>query len=76
MRSTSDRVRHAIRFELGCLVIISLLGAWAFGMPVADVGVVGVACAIIATVWTYFYNLGLFTMLTRGKKVITTEVVG
>ncbi len=73
MRSTSDRVRHAIRFELGCLVIISPLGAWAFGMPKADVGV---ACAINATVWTYFYNLGLFTMLTRGKKVITTEVVG
>ena len=56
MRSTWDRIRHAISFELGGLALISPLGAWAFGMPVADVGVVGVACAIIATVWTYFYN--------------------
>ncbi len=65
MRSTSDRVRHAISFELGGLVLISPLGAWVFGMPVADVGVVGVACAIIATAWTYIYNLGFDVALQR-----------
>ncbi|MBM1172244.1 PACE efflux transporter [Microvirga arabica] len=65
MRSTGDRIRHAISFELGGLALISPLGAWAFGMPVADVGVVGVACAIIATVWTYIYNLAFDAALQR-----------
>lgn len=65
MRSTRDRIRHAISFELGGLALISPLGAWAFGMPVADVGVVGVACAIIATAWTYLYNLAFDTALQR-----------
>ncbi|MGF9759423.1 PACE efflux transporter [Microvirga sp. 0TCS3.31] len=63
MRSTRDRIRHAISFELGGLALISPLGAWAFGMPVADVGMVGVACAIIATAWTYIYNLAFDTAL-------------
>ncbi len=65
MRSTRDRIRHAISFELGGLALISPLGAWAFGMPVADVGVVGVAGAIIATVWTYIYNLAFDAALQR-----------
>jgi len=67
MRSTGDRLRHAISFELGGLALISPLGAWAFGMPVADVGVVGIACAIIATAWTYVYNLAFDTALQRLK---------
>ncbi|ANY77116.1 hypothetical protein BB934_01850 [Microvirga ossetica] len=57
MRSSWDRLRHAISFELGGLALISPLGAWAFGLPVADVGVVGVACAIIAMVWTYIVRI-------------------
>ena len=65
MRSSWDRLRHAISFELGGLALISPLGAWAFGLPVADVGVVGVACAIIATVWTYIYNLAFDAALQR-----------
>lgn len=65
MRSTGDRIRHAISFELGGLALISPLGAWAFGMPVADVGVVGVACAIIAMAWTYIYNLAFDAALLR-----------
>jgi uncharacterized membrane protein len=65
MRSSWDRLRHAISFELGGLALISPLGAWAFGSPVADVGVVGLACAIIATVWTYIYNLAFDAALKR-----------
>ncbi len=65
MRSTWDCIRHAISFELGGLALISPLGAWVFGMPVADMGVVGAACAIIATAWTYIYNLGFDAALQR-----------
>jgi uncharacterized membrane protein len=65
MRSTRDRVCHAISFELGGLVLVSPLGAWAFDLPVADLTVVRMACAIIATVWTYAYNLAFDTILHR-----------
>jgi uncharacterized membrane protein len=65
MRSTRDRICHAISFELGGLALISPLGAWAFSMPVADITVVRIACAIIATGWTYAYNLAFDTVLHR-----------
>jgi uncharacterized membrane protein len=62
-----DRIRHAISFELGGLALISPLGAWAFDLPVADITVVRIACAIIATLWTYAYNLAFDTILQRLK---------
>jgi uncharacterized membrane protein len=65
MRSTRDRVCHAISFELGGLVLVSPLGAWAFDLPLADITVVRIACAIIATVWTYAYNLAFDAVLQR-----------
>ncbi len=65
MRSTSDRIRHAISFEIIGLALITPLGAFAFGMPIADIGVVGVASATIATGWNYLYNLGFDHLMQR-----------
>ncbi|KQV84529.1 PACE efflux transporter [Rhizobium sp. Root1220] len=65
MRSTSDRVRHAISFELIGLAMITPLGAWAFGMSMSDIGVVGIASATIATGWNYLYNLGFDNAMQR-----------
>lgn len=65
MRSTSDRIRHAVSFEIIGLALITPLGAFAFGMPVADIGVVGVASATIATGWNYLYNLGFDHVMQR-----------
>jgi uncharacterized membrane protein len=65
MRSTRDRVRHAISFELGGLALMSPLGAWIFDLPMADITVVRMACAIVATVWTYVYNLAFDAMMKR-----------
>jgi uncharacterized membrane protein len=65
MRSTSDRIRHAISFEVIGLALIIPLGAFAFGMPVADIGVVGIASATIATGWNYLYNLGFDHLMQR-----------
>jgi len=65
MRSTRDRVCHAISFELGGLVLVSPLGAWAFDLPLADITVMRIACAIIATLWTYLYNLAFDAVLQR-----------
>lgn len=57
MRTTKDRIRHATSFEIIALFIVTPLGAWAFGMPLHDIGVVAVVSATIATAWNYVYNL-------------------
>ena len=65
MRSTRDRIRHAISFEVIGLLLITPLGAFAFGMSLADIGVVGIGSATIATGWNYLYNLGFDRALQR-----------
>jgi uncharacterized membrane protein len=65
MRSVPDRIRHAISFEIIGLAIITPLGALAFGMPMADIGIVGIASATVATAWNYLYNLGFDHAMQR-----------
>lgn len=65
MRTTRDRIRHALSFELIGLALVTPLGAWVFGMPMADIGVVGVGAATIATIWNYVYNLGFDSLMQR-----------
>lgn len=76
MRSTPDRIRHAVSFELIGLALITPLGAWAFGMPMTEIGVVGVGSATIATMWNYIYNLGFDHALQRltGRTLKTLPV--
>lgn len=57
MRTTPDRIRHAVSFEIIGLILVTPLGAWAFGMGLHDIGVVTVVSATIATLWNYAYNL-------------------
>jgi uncharacterized membrane protein len=66
MRSTRDRIRHAIGFELIGLLIIIPLGSLAFHIPASDIGIVGIVSATIATIWNYLYNLG-FDQLMRWR---------
>lgn len=65
MRSISDRIRHAISFELIGLAIIIPLGALAFAMPIDAIGVVGIGSATIATLWNYLYNIGFDHLMQR-----------
>ena len=58
MRTFSDRVRHALMFELIGLAIITPSSAWLFDKPMLDMGVVGIFAATVATVWNFLYNLG------------------
>ncbi|MEM5472348.1 PACE efflux transporter [Hoeflea sp. AS60] len=57
MRTTGDRIRHALSFEIIALVLITPLGAWVFGLSLDTIGVVAVVSATIATGWNYLYNL-------------------
>ncbi|SEP08223.1 Uncharacterized membrane protein [Salinihabitans flavidus] len=57
MRTTPDRIRHAVSFEILGLLIVTPLGAWAFDMAPLAIGVVAVVGATIATLWNYLYNV-------------------
>lgn len=56
MRSIGDRLRHAVSFEILGLLLVTPLGAWAFQMPLHDIGMVSLVSATIATIWTFLYN--------------------
>ena len=57
MRTTRDRVRHAICFEIIGLLLIMPLGAMGFGLELKDIGIITIVAATIATLWNYVYNL-------------------
>ncbi|PSM16047.1 PACE efflux transporter [Nitratireductor sp. StC3] len=57
MRTTGDRIRHAISFEIVGLIIVTPLGGWFFNLPIHDIGIVALVSATIATLWNYAYNL-------------------
>ncbi|MBB6485343.1 PACE efflux transporter [Rhizobium lusitanum] len=65
MRSFGDRARHAVLFELIGLATFTPLAAIVFNQPIADMGVIGVVGATLATLWNFIYNLGFDRALMR-----------
>ncbi|KQP88610.1 hypothetical protein ASF60_20665 [Methylobacterium sp. Leaf113] len=65
MRSTRDRIRHALLFELFGLALMIPLGTVLFGLHASDMGVIGIGSALIATAWNYVYNLGFDRAMQR-----------
>lgn len=65
MRSTRDRIRHAILFEVIGLALIIPLGSLVLGLHGADMGVIGLGSAMAATAWNYVYNLGFDHAMQR-----------
>lgn len=65
MRTPLDRLRHALGFEILALLLMVPLGAMAFGIPLHDIGVVGVVSATLATLWNLIYNFGFDLALRR-----------
>lgn len=65
MRTRSDRLRHAISFELIGLALVTPLASWVFGHPLGDMGLVALVSATLATIWTYQFNLGFDHAMLR-----------
>lgn len=65
MRTTPDRIRHAISFELIGLSLVTPLGAWTFDKPLHDIGIVSLVSAAVAMAWNYLYNLGFDHAMLR-----------
>lgn len=79
MRTTSDRFRQALSFEILGLLIATPLFAWTFGHPLDEIGVLAALGATAATVWNYVYNLGFDRILRRAtgtaRKTLPARVV-
>lgn len=75
MRTTRDRIRHAISFEVIALGIATPLAALAFGLPLHEMGVVTLISATIATVWNYAFNILFDRALLRARRT-TEKTVG
>ena len=76
MRSFSDRIRHAVLFELIGIAIFTPAAAWLFNQPVTHMGVIGVVSATVATVWNFLFNLGFDHALIRftGRVIKTMPI--
>ncbi|PAU97063.1 PACE efflux transporter [Paracoccus salipaludis] len=65
MRTTLDRIRHAIVFELVGLVLMIGGGPILTGFDAHSLGVIGVVSSLVATAWNYVYNLGFDRAMLR-----------
>ncbi|MEW5422503.1 PACE efflux transporter [Amorphus sp. 3PC139-8] len=65
MRSTLDRLRHVICFELIGLALVTPLGTYVFAMHAFDIGFVALVSSLVATAWNYLYNVGFDRLLWR-----------
>ena len=65
MRTTADRIRHAISFEVIGILLATPLGALIFNLHAGDSAVIVIGSATIAMAWNYIYNLGFDHAMTR-----------
>jgi len=75
VRTFADRARHAISFEILGLALVTPLGAWAFDMPLHDIGIVSIVSATIATAWNFAYNYLFDLVLQRATGTTEKSVV-
>ncbi|MFO1139700.1 MAG: PACE efflux transporter [Paracoccus sp. (in: a-proteobacteria)] len=64
-RSFSDRVRHALSFEIVGLAIFTPLATLAFDKPAADMGMIGLISSTVATLWNFVFNVGFDRAMLR-----------
>ena len=57
MRTTADRIRHTVGFELIGLLAFAPLASLVFGYALHQMGLIGAVASLIAAVWNYVYNL-------------------
>lgn len=58
MRTTRDRIRHAVLFELIALALVAPVGGLIFGIAASHFGVVALISTTVAMLWNYGFNLG------------------
>ncbi len=66
MRSFSDRLRHALCFEILGVLLITPLAALLLDHPLDQIGLVAGGSALLAMLWTGVYNW-LFDLAMRAR---------
>lgn len=56
IRTTKDRLRHAVFYEIIGLLLAVPLAAWGFQTDLAKTGVLGVFFSLLAMFWNMVYN--------------------
>ena len=67
MRTSLDRIRHAILFELVGLIFLIGGGTILTGFDASALGVVGVVASLIATGWNFVFNLSFDRAMLRWR---------
>jgi uncharacterized membrane protein len=79
MRTTPDRIRQAVSFEVIGLIVVISFGTRVLGYSTVDFGLLGAVGATIATGWNYIYNLlfdhALLKYTGTPKKSVKLRVV-
>ena len=65
MRSTGDRIRHTLGFELIGLIIFIPLASSFFGYELQLMGIMVLVASIVATLWNFAYNLAFDRVMLK-----------
>lgn len=74
MRTTADRIRHALIFEVFGLLLITPLASLATGHGLGEIGVIAVVASLVAMVWNYIYNLAFDRSMVRLRGSVAKTV--
>ena len=55
-KTVTERLLHALTFELVAIALCAPIGAWLLDMPVSHVGVLTVMVSLIAMAWNMAFN--------------------
>lgn len=75
MRTTKDRIRHAISFEVIGLLIFAPLASVVFGFELQLMGMIALVGSLIATLWNYFYNILFDKAMLKIKNSVQKTVL-
>jgi uncharacterized membrane protein len=74
MRTTADRIRHVVSFEIIGLALAVPLATLAFDHSVFEMGVVGLGSSLVATGWNYVFNV-IFDRVLHARAGTTLKTV-
>ncbi len=57
MRTNKDRIRHAVGFEIIALILSIPIMSFFFDFSLKEISVIAIAGSIMATLWSYGFNL-------------------
>lgn len=79
MRTTLDRIRHTILFEVFAIVTATPIVIWITGQPIEKAGGLAILMSLIAMAWNFSFNMLFDRYLERighkGNKTVKQRLV-